>query len=153
MPRSSFQVVMTLVSIPLMDRTGRRTLHLYGLGGMFIFSIFITISFLIKASYFQPLLFILRVISTVCSDRAAVAGCSSPPPQRQHPPGRHHRLSNLKRMSLDRASAAVRFPSPSSSSSVGDVWGCGGGWPDKIAENSMTCYFTTIGAPRFICSE
>lgn len=44
------QVVMTLASIPLMDRTGRRTLHLYGLGGMFIFSIFITISFLIKAS-------------------------------------------------------------------------------------------------------
>lgn len=41
---------MTLASIPLMDRTGRRTLHLYGLGGMFIFSIFITISFLIKAS-------------------------------------------------------------------------------------------------------
>ncbi|OXU20201.1 hypothetical protein TSAR_004643, partial [Trichomalopsis sarcophagae] len=41
-------VIMTLVSIPLMDRTGRRTLHLYGLGGMFIFSIFITISFLIK---------------------------------------------------------------------------------------------------------
>lgn len=41
---------MTLVSIPLMDRTGRRTLHLYGLGGMFIFSIFITISFLIKVS-------------------------------------------------------------------------------------------------------
>lgn len=41
---------MTVVSIPLMDKTGRRTLHLYGLGGMFIFSIFITISFLIKAS-------------------------------------------------------------------------------------------------------
>ncbi|XP_044732750.1 glucose transporter type 1 [Chrysoperla carnea] len=41
-------VTMTLVSIPLMDRAGRRTLHLYGLGGMFIFSIFITISFLIK---------------------------------------------------------------------------------------------------------
>lgn len=48
--RFIFQVVMTLASIPLMDRTGRRTLHLYGLGGMFIFSIFITISFLIKAS-------------------------------------------------------------------------------------------------------
>lgn len=47
---ASAQVVMTLVSIPLMDKTGRRTLHLYGLGGMFIFSIFITISFLIKAS-------------------------------------------------------------------------------------------------------
>lgn len=56
-------VVMTLVSIPLMDRTGRRTLHLYGLGGMFIFSIFITISFLIKVSAFRleppnPALFI-----------------------------------------------------------------------------------------------
>lgn len=44
----AIMVGMTLVSIPLMDRTGRRTLHLYGLGGMFIFSIFITISFLIK---------------------------------------------------------------------------------------------------------
>jgi hypothetical protein len=41
------------VSIPLMDRTGRRTLHLYGLGGMFIMSIFITISFLIKVRAFQ----------------------------------------------------------------------------------------------------
>lgn len=42
---------MTVVSIPMMDRTGRRTLHLYGLGGMFIFSIFITISFLIKVRW------------------------------------------------------------------------------------------------------
>lgn len=41
-------VGMTLVSIPLMDRAGRRTLHLWGLGGMFIFSIFITISLLVK---------------------------------------------------------------------------------------------------------
>ena len=41
-------VIMTLISIPLMDKSGRRTLHLYGLGGMFIFSIFITISFLVK---------------------------------------------------------------------------------------------------------
>ncbi|XP_022243647.1 glucose transporter type 1-like isoform X2 [Limulus polyphemus] len=44
-------VIMTLVSIPLMDRAGRRTLHLYGLGGMFIFSIFITISLLVKFLY------------------------------------------------------------------------------------------------------
>jgi SP family facilitated glucose transporter-like MFS transporter 1 len=44
----AIMVVMTLVIMPLMDRMGRRTLHLYGLGGMFIFSIFITISFLIK---------------------------------------------------------------------------------------------------------
>jgi len=41
-------VLMLLVSILLMDRIGRRTLHLCGLGGMFIFSIFITISFLVK---------------------------------------------------------------------------------------------------------
>ncbi|XP_012255629.2 glucose transporter type 1-like isoform X2 [Athalia rosae] len=40
-------VIMTLVSIPLMDRTGRRTLHLYGLSGMFICSILITITLLI----------------------------------------------------------------------------------------------------------
>lgn len=44
----AIMVAMTLVIMPLMDRMGRRTLHLYGLGGMFIFSIFITISFLIK---------------------------------------------------------------------------------------------------------
>lgn len=55
---------MTLVSIPLMDRTGRRTLHLYGLGGMFIFSIFITISFLIKAS--------TGVASIVCTPIASL---------------------------------------------------------------------------------
>ncbi|KAJ8938467.1 hypothetical protein NQ314_011504 [Rhamnusium bicolor] len=46
-------VIMTLISIPLMDRMGRRTLHLYGLGGMFIFSIFITISFLIKVCWYN----------------------------------------------------------------------------------------------------
>lgn len=46
----SVMVIMTLVSIPLMDRAGRRTLHLYGLGGMFVFSLFITISLLIKVS-------------------------------------------------------------------------------------------------------
>uniref|UniRef100_A0A8D9BTA7 Glucose transporter type 1 n=2 Tax=Cacopsylla melanoneura TaxID=428564 RepID=A0A8D9BTA7_9HEMI len=44
----AIMVTMTIISIPLMDRMGRRTLHLYGLGGMFIFSIFITISLLIK---------------------------------------------------------------------------------------------------------
>jgi len=43
-------VGMTLVSLLLMDRAGRRTLHLWGLGGMFIFSIFITISLLVKVS-------------------------------------------------------------------------------------------------------
>lgn len=46
-------VNMTLVTMPLMDKTGRRTLHLYGLGGMFIFSIFITISLLITVSNYE----------------------------------------------------------------------------------------------------
>jgi len=44
----AIMVGMTIVSIFLMDRAGRRTLHLWGLGGMFIFSIFITISLLVK---------------------------------------------------------------------------------------------------------
>lgn len=44
-------VIMTLVSIPLMDKSGRRTLHLYGLGGMFITSIFLTISMLVQFVY------------------------------------------------------------------------------------------------------
>lgn len=37
-------LVMTLITIPLMDRIGRRTLHLTGLAGMFVFSILITIT-------------------------------------------------------------------------------------------------------------
>ncbi|XP_037079932.1 glucose transporter type 1-like isoform X2 [Pollicipes pollicipes] len=41
-------VLMTVVSILLIEREGRRTLHLWGLGGMFFFSVFITISFLVK---------------------------------------------------------------------------------------------------------
>ncbi|KAK3876034.1 hypothetical protein Pcinc_019141 [Petrolisthes cinctipes] len=57
-------VVMTLVSIPLMDRAGRRTLHLYGLGGMFIFSIFITISLLIKEML--SWMTYISVFSTLC---------------------------------------------------------------------------------------
>lgn len=43
-------VLMTLVTIPLMDRIGRRTLHLSGLAGMFLASIFLTISLLVKVS-------------------------------------------------------------------------------------------------------
>uniref|UniRef100_A0A2H8U0E7 Glucose transporter type 1 n=1 Tax=Melanaphis sacchari TaxID=742174 RepID=A0A2H8U0E7_9HEMI len=53
-------VNMTLVTMPLMDKTGRRTLHLYGLGGMFIFSIFITISLLITVSYKEHILNFMR---------------------------------------------------------------------------------------------
>ncbi|XP_034254156.1 glucose transporter type 1 isoform X6 [Thrips palmi] len=58
---------MTVVSIPMMDRTGRRTLHLYGLGGMFIFSIFITISFLIKEffGYVQEMIDWMSYLSVV----------------------------------------------------------------------------------------
>ena len=38
-------VLMTLVSIPLMDRAGRRTLHLTGLTGMIVLSIVFNISY------------------------------------------------------------------------------------------------------------
>jgi len=41
-------VLMTAVSMALIERQGRRTLHLWGLGGMFFFSIFITICFLVR---------------------------------------------------------------------------------------------------------
>lgn len=44
-------VIMSLVSIMLMDRTGRRTLHLYGLGGMFLTSMFLTIFLLFGVSF------------------------------------------------------------------------------------------------------
>ncbi|XP_027230775.2 glucose transporter type 1 [Penaeus vannamei] len=60
----SVMVIMTLVSIPLMDRAGRRTLHLYGLGGMFVFSLFITISLLIKEM--MSWMTFISVISTLC---------------------------------------------------------------------------------------
>ncbi|XP_064645201.1 glucose transporter type 1-like [Lineus longissimus] len=40
----SVMVVMTLITIPLMDRAGRRTLHLLGLGGMFVFCVLLTLS-------------------------------------------------------------------------------------------------------------
>nr|ANV20786.1 solute carrier family 2 facilitated glucose transporter member 1 protein [Pteria penguin] len=40
----AIMVVMTMITIPLMDRIGRRSLHLTGLAGMFIFSILITLS-------------------------------------------------------------------------------------------------------------
>ena len=46
-------VIMTLFSIPLMDKMGRRALHLWGLGGMFITSIFFTISLLVRFLYQQ----------------------------------------------------------------------------------------------------
>ena len=44
-------VVMTIVTIPLMDRVGRRILHLVGLGGMFGFSILITVTLVLRVRY------------------------------------------------------------------------------------------------------
>ncbi len=41
-------VIMTLVSIPLMEKRGRRFLHLLGLGGMWLFSILMTIASVLK---------------------------------------------------------------------------------------------------------
>ena len=41
-------VLMTLITIPLMDRAGRRTLHLIGLGGMCLFSVLITVALALK---------------------------------------------------------------------------------------------------------
>lgn len=41
-------VIMTLVSIPLMEKKGRRFLHLLGLGGMFVLTIVMTVSFVLQ---------------------------------------------------------------------------------------------------------
>ncbi|CAH1972618.1 unnamed protein product [Acanthoscelides obtectus] len=71
--------IMTLISIPLMDRMGRRTLHLYGLGGMFIFSIFITISFLIKVREMIDWMSYLSVVSTLCFVKFFAVGPGSIP--------------------------------------------------------------------------
>ncbi|XP_045193213.2 solute carrier family 2, facilitated glucose transporter member 1-like [Mercenaria mercenaria] len=53
-------VVMTIITIPLMDRIGRRTLHLLGLGGMFVFSILITLS--LSLTYLAPWLKIANIV-------------------------------------------------------------------------------------------
>ncbi|XP_074661294.1 solute carrier family 2, facilitated glucose transporter member 1-like [Tubulanus polymorphus] len=57
-------VVMTIVSIPLMDRAGRRTLHLTGLSGMFIFSIVMTLMLALKGyvEWFK----IASVVAALC---------------------------------------------------------------------------------------
>ncbi|XP_049871014.1 glucose transporter type 1-like [Pectinophora gossypiella] len=46
----SILFIMALVSIPLMDRLGRRTLQLGGLGGMAVFSILMTVALTNKAN-------------------------------------------------------------------------------------------------------
>ncbi|XP_063094253.1 solute carrier family 2, facilitated glucose transporter member 3 isoform X2 [Cavia porcellus] len=43
--------IFTVVSVFLVDRAGRRSLHLIGLGGMAVCSIIMTISLLLKSSY------------------------------------------------------------------------------------------------------
>ncbi|XP_060600218.1 glucose transporter type 1-like [Ruditapes philippinarum] len=53
-------IVMTVVSVPLMDRVGRRTLHLLGLGTMFIFTILITLS--LSLTYLASWLKIANII-------------------------------------------------------------------------------------------
>jgi hypothetical protein len=42
-------VIMTLISIPLMEKRGRRFLHLLGLGGMFVLTLVMTASFVLQS--------------------------------------------------------------------------------------------------------
>ena len=44
-------VITTIVTIPLMEVIGRRTLHLTGLSGMVVFSILMTIATVLKEKY------------------------------------------------------------------------------------------------------
>ena len=53
-------VAMTPITIPLMDRAGRRTLYLWGLGGMFVFTILMTISLLLTVPLHKYLYRVIR---------------------------------------------------------------------------------------------
>lgn len=44
-------VITTIISIPLMEIAGRRFLHLFGLSGMFVFSIVMTVAMVLKSQY------------------------------------------------------------------------------------------------------
>ncbi|KAJ8319939.1 hypothetical protein KUTeg_001526 [Tegillarca granosa] len=48
---SAVNVVMTFISAIVMDRAGRRTLHLFGLGGLFIFSLILSISQILQPQF------------------------------------------------------------------------------------------------------
>ena len=50
-------VSMTFVSALIMDRVGRRTLHLTGLGGMFISSYLLAVGLIFQVNFFWSLLF------------------------------------------------------------------------------------------------
>jgi SP family facilitated glucose transporter-like MFS transporter 1 len=65
---SGILVVMTLVSVPLMDRAGRRTLMLTGLGLMIFFEILLTVMLNVRviwegSKYFS----IISIVSTVAA--------------------------------------------------------------------------------------
>jgi MFS family permease len=49
-------LIMTLVGMPLLDRLGRKPLHLFGLAGMLLTSIVYTIS----AHYTSPVMFVFK---------------------------------------------------------------------------------------------
>lgn len=53
-------VTMTLVSIPLMEKRGRRFLHLFGLGGLFLLTLVMTVAFVV-----QPYVDWLKYVSIV----------------------------------------------------------------------------------------
>eukprot|EP00088_Acartia_fossae_P033567 TRINITY_DN3435_c0_g1_i1.p1 TRINITY_DN3435_c0_g1~~TRINITY_DN3435_c0_g1_i1.p1 ORF type:complete len:476 (+),score=97.49 TRINITY_DN3435_c0_g1_i1:2-1429(+) len=57
----AIMVVMTLVTVPLMDRLGRRVLHLVGLAGMLIMAILIVIAASIESSGAQIFLIIVTL--------------------------------------------------------------------------------------------
>ena len=58
-------VTMTLVTMPLMDRLGRRTLHFVGLAGIIFFSILITIALSLEESDWVGVFLIVSTLSFV----------------------------------------------------------------------------------------
>nr|AKN21399.1 slc2a-5 [Schmidtea mediterranea] len=56
----STNLLITFLSVILVDKLGRKTLHLIGLSGMFIFEIFLSIC-LILSDHWQPLMYFIMV--------------------------------------------------------------------------------------------
>lgn len=54
----SVNVLMTVVSMVLVDKAGRKTLHLIGLAGMMVLTLILTISLALTVSKFQIHFFI-----------------------------------------------------------------------------------------------
>lgn len=65
----SINVLMTLVSLVLVERAGRRTLHLFGLGGMMVMTVLLTICLAFQVRINLLLLFLPSFVGSKYQNR------------------------------------------------------------------------------------